>query len=269
MTSVDLAAEKMLVGIWTEISVRGLGHLDRVRGYLFNMLDGEATPENRLDRELFRHLFVPGLGAGPYFDPELLPPLDGTTELIEIQNEAEAAFQKRDLLIDHSDLTVGRSPLARAGWDCLYFRKEFHDVADTHRLFPATSAYLQRHRLATEALFSRLAPQTVIEPHSDCANYVATVHLPLSDSAAYLQVSGIKKCYSAGNAIIFDSSFVHSVENASELPRDILLFNVWHPDLSDDEVRALEMIRHLWGHSITFDPDSGFSENPTVVGSWA
>jgi len=64
MTPADLAAERMLVGTWTEISVRGLGHLDRVRGYLFNMLDGEATPENRLDRELFGIFSYQGSAPG-------------------------------------------------------------------------------------------------------------------------------------------------------------------------------------------------------------
>lgn len=253
-------AEEMIQGIWSGISSR-LGQLDRVRSYLFNMLDGGATPANTADRELFRHLYVPGLSAGPYFDPERLPPLNGATELTTIQEEAQEAFRQRNRLTDHSDLVVGNAPSAKAGWDCLYFRKEFADVDETHRLFPATSAFLRRHRLATEALFSRLAPQTSIEPHSDCANYVATVHLPLVDSPASICVADIKKGYSAGETIFFDSSFVHSVENAASFPRDILLFNVWHPELSDDEIAALELIRHLWGRSATFDPDNGFTES--------
>ena len=130
---------------------------------------------------------------------------------------------------------------------------------ETHQLFPATSRYLRRHRLATEALYSRLAPQTTIEPHSDCANYVATVHLPLADSPATIRVDGIEKGYVAGQTIFFDSSFTHSVENGGRDARDILLFNVWHPELSDDEVTALGMIRELWPASTAFDPDTGFN----------
>lgn len=254
-------AEEMIQGIWSGISGRGLGHLDRVKAYLFNMLDGEATPSNRPDRELFKHLYVPGLRAGPYFDPGKLSPLNGAAELAAIQKEAREAFRQKNLLTDHSDLVVGSTPSAQAGWDCLYFRKEFADVDETQRLFPATSAYLRRHRLATEALFSRLAPKTRIEPHSDCANYVATVHLPLTDSTASICVADVEKGYVAGKAIFFDSSFVHSVENAAAFPRDILLFNVWHPDLSDDEVAALKLIRHLWSHSVAFDPDNGFTDS--------
>lgn len=253
-------AEEMIQGIWSRISSRGLGHLDRIKDYLFNMLDGEATPANSPDRELFRYLYVPGLGAGPYFDPEILPRLQGKAELAAIQEEAREAFRQRNLLTDHSDLVVGNAPSAQAGWDCLYFRKEFADIGETHRLFPATSDYLRRHRLATEALFSRLAPQTSIEPHSDCANYVATVHLPLTDSTASIFVAGIKKGYAAGETVFFDSTFVHSVENPAILPRDILLFNVWHPDLSDEEVAALELIRHFWVRSVAFDPDDGFAK---------
>lgn len=253
-------AEEMIQGIWSRISSHGLGHLDRIKVYLFNMLDGNATPANSPDRELFRFLYVPGLGAGPYFDPESLPPLNGAAELAAIQEEAIAAFRQRKLLTDHSDLVIGNAPLAQAGWDCLYFRKEFVDIGETHRLFPATSAYLRRQRIATEALFSRLVPQTSIEPHSDCANYVATVHLPLVDSTASILVSGIEKGYAAGAPIFFDSTFIHSVENGAPVPRDILLFNVWHPDLSDEEVAALELIRRLWVRSVAFDPDDGFAE---------
>jgi aspartyl/asparaginyl beta-hydroxylase (cupin superfamily) len=252
-------AEEIIQTIWSSLCGRGLGHLDRVHGYLSNMVDGSATPENGPQRELFRHLYVPGLGPGPYFDPDSLPQLDRADELAAIQEEARSAFAQGTLLIDHSDLVVGNAPSVQARWDCLYFRKEFVDVEETHRLFPATSRFLRRHRLATEALYSRLAPQTTIEPHSDCANYVATVHLPLGDSPATIRVADIEKGYVAGQTIFFDSSFTHSVENAASNARDILLFNVWHPELSDDEISALTMIRELWPASTAFDPDSGFS----------
>lgn len=251
-------AEEMLNSIWEAICAHGLGHLDRVKDYLFNMLDGDIAPANTSDRELFRHLYFPGLSPGPYFDPDKLPTMDGEQELASIQTEARSAFASRTLLTDHSDLVIGSTPSAKAGWDCLYFRREFMDVVETHRLFPVTSAYLRRHRLATEALFSRLAPQTSIEPHSDCANYVATVHLPLSDSTAKIRVAGIENGYTTGATIFFDSSFTHSVENLSIHPRDILLFNVWHPDLSNEEIVGLQLIRHGWRRSVNFDPDDGF-----------
>lgn len=251
--------EEIIQAIWSSLCDRGLGHLDRVHEYLSNMLDGSATPENGPQRELFRNLYVPDLSSEPYFDPAILPQLGGATELAAIQEEARSAFAQGALLTDHSDLVVGNAPSVRAGWDCLYFRREFVDVDETHRLFPATSRYLRRHRLATEALYSRLAPQTTIEPHSDCANYVATVHLPLTDSPATIRVSDIEKGYVAGQTIFFDSSFIHSVENGASNARDILLFNVWHPELSDDEVTALTMIRELWPASTAFDPDTGFN----------
>lgn len=259
MAYVKSPPEEMIQRIWRALCSRGFAHLDRVRGYLWNMLDGGSTPENRSNREFFRHLYVPGLGAGPYFDPDDLPPLHGIAELAAIQEEARSAFKQRALLTDHSDLVVGSDPTAKAGWDCLYFRKQFADVKETRLLFPSTSAYLRRHRLAAEALFSRLAPKTNIESHSDRANYVATVHIPLSDSSAVICVSGIEKVYIAGQPIFFDSSFVHSVDNKAAVPRDILLFNVWHPDLSDEEISAIEIVRELWDPSIAFDPDDGFS----------
>ncbi|MES2057486.1 MAG: aspartyl/asparaginyl beta-hydroxylase domain-containing protein [Pseudomonadota bacterium] len=248
----------MVRDIWSRICAQRWSHLDRIERYLFNMLDGEATPENSSSRELFRRLYIPGLGAGPYYGADALQSPVGIDELAAIQGEAISAFGERALVTDHSDLVVANDSSARAAWDCVYFRKEFKDVEKTHHLFPVTSAFLKRQRLATEALFSRLAPSTNIERHSDCANYVTTVHLPLMDSSSVINVAGAARQYVSGQVIIFDSSFYHSVDNSSCFNRDILLFNIWHQDLSDQEIAAMMLIRNHWNSAISFDPESGF-----------
>ena len=36
--------------------------------------------------------------------------------------------------------------------------------------------------------------------------------------------------------MVFDDSFYHEAMNASDKPRVVLIVDVWHPDLSDEEV---------------------------------
>ena len=42
--------------------------------------------------------------------------------------------------------------------------------------------------------------------------------------------------------IIFDDSFEHEAENTSDLPRVVLIIDIWHPDLSNDDVSFIREI---------------------------
>ena len=39
--------------------------------------------------------------------------------------------------------------------------------------------------------------------------------------------------------LVFDDSFLHSAENNSENARAVLIFDIWHPDLTDAEKEAI------------------------------
>lgn len=44
-----------------------------------------------------------------------------------------------------------------------------------------------------------------------------------------------------GKCLLFDDSFLHEAENNSEeRPRVVLIVDVWHPDLTDEEVLVIE-----------------------------
>lgn len=42
--------------------------------------------------------------------------------------------------------------------------------------------------------------------------------------------------FAVGTPLVFDDSFVHEAWNRAATPRLVLIFDVWHPDLSDSEV---------------------------------
>lgn len=51
-----------------------------------------------------------------------------------------------------------------------------------------------------------------------------------------------------GEALIFDDAFEHSVWNDGDEERALLLFDLWHPDLTVDEITAVKaMFREVEG----------------------
>ena len=89
--------------------------------------------------------------------------------------------------------------------------------------------------------YSTLSGGASIEPHCGPMNLRLRVHVPLRvpDGECGLMVGGEAMDWS-GDAIVFDDSYEHSAWNRTDSERVVLLFDVWHPELERDEVRAVE-----------------------------
>jgi hypothetical protein len=91
--------------------------------------------------------------------------------------------------------------------------------------------------------FSEIGPDTFIAPHCGVTNVKLRVQLALTAPAAgercAMRVADRTISYWAGQAFVFDDSFVHAVENASAATRVVLLVDVWHPDLPARPQRAI------------------------------
>ena len=46
-----------------------------------------------------------------------------------------------------------------------------------------------------------------------------------------------------GECMVFDDSFEHEAWHKGDVTRIVLVFDVWHPDLSDKEVQFLAMLQ--------------------------
>jgi aspartyl/asparaginyl beta-hydroxylase (cupin superfamily) len=92
------------------------------------------------------------------------------------------------------------------------------------------------------AFWSAITSRTHIQPHHGPTNKKLRCQFPLiipdSDSCT-LTAGGITQSLEQGKCLIFDDSFVHEAKNDSTEPRVILIFDVWHPDLSDEEVGGI------------------------------
>jgi aspartyl/asparaginyl beta-hydroxylase (cupin superfamily) len=100
---------------------------------------------------------------------------------------------------------------------------------------------------AGAACFSVLAPKTHIKAHSGFTNIRWRLHLPLvvpPDCA--MRVGTETRSWEEGVCLIFDDSAEHEVWNRSEKYRAVLLFDIWHPDLTALEIQALDHLLGYW-----------------------
>lgn len=83
------------------------------------------------------------------------------------------------------------------------------------------------------AFFSILEPHTKIPPHTGVTNTRLTVHLPLIvPPGCGFRVGGETREWQEGKAWVFDDTIEHEAWNDSSLPRTILIFDIWHPQLT-------------------------------------
>jgi aspartate beta-hydroxylase len=203
---------------------------ERFAAYIATLRDAGDTPS-------LAH--YPDLPSQAWYDPRSLP-IAGDLERHAPQIIAEYRA------LDPAQFTREKEPIARDGaWDVfiLYERGRKHD--DRTRRTPTVAAIVEQHRtvrsLAGLVYFSRLAPHTHVAPHRGPTNMRVRIHLGIDVPAnCGIRVNDVPAKWLNGACIAFDDSLPHAVWNESDRERIVLVVDVWHPDLSDDEVRLIE-----------------------------
>lgn len=86
------------------------------------------------------------------------------------------------------------------------------------------------------AMFSLLKPRTRIPPHTGVTNARLVVHLPLIvPEACGFRVGNDTREWVPGKAWVFDDTIEHEAWNDSDKLRTVLIFDIWHPDLTPAE----------------------------------
>ncbi len=111
---------------------------------------------------------------------------------------------------------------------------------------PATTELLSQLPLARlagvapEAFFSILRPGAHILPHHGISNAKVAVHLPLLvPEQCAIRVGEEWRNWREGQCLIFDDSFEHEAYNRGTEVRVVLIFEVWHPDVTTTEAQVL------------------------------
>jgi aspartyl/asparaginyl beta-hydroxylase (cupin superfamily) len=134
-------------------------------------------------------------------------------------------------------------------WSAFYLWKNGQPVPENLARCPRTAAALANVPFSDVAnrspsvLFSQLRPGARIPPHSGLVNTRLICHLPLIvPPGCGLRVGNDTRTPVEGRAWAFDDTIEHEAWNESDRTRVILLFEVWRPELSDEErglVRAM------------------------------
>ena len=170
-----------------------------------------ATAEIRAEFE--RALLQDSAGAVPYIDYPDGVPLDQWAELNKSRRWSAFFLWRDGQRIDaHADRCPRTaSLLAKA------------PTADVRGYAPT-------------AFFSILDKKSHIPPHCGVTNSRLIVHLPLVvPGNCRFRVGSETREWEVGKAWVFDDTIEHEAWNDSDVPRAILIFDTWHPDLTAGE----------------------------------
>jgi len=211
--------------------------------------------------------FVPDLAPIPVYGPGHLPwqqKLEDAFQDIReefLANWEQARDEERPYL-EPSAANLGENwkPIADSlNWGSLHLYKQGVANSRLVGLFPVSLAACRAVPLVdtpggpSEILFSVLQGEQRIPPHFGVANTAVTVHMPIitTDRSAIRIVDDVFK-WQQGKVVAFDDTFEHESWNESAEPRVNLIFETWHPDLTDDEKGAITMAfatRKSWSDS--------------------
>lgn len=88
---------------------------------------------------------------------------------------------------------------------------------------------------------SRLSPHTEVTAHRGPTNLRLRLHMPflVPEGDCGMRVGDQTYSWSEGKAVVFDDYYEHEVWNRTNQQRIVLVADLWHPDLSHEEVNLL------------------------------
>lgn len=223
----------------------GRDALDRVYEFIKYCKYEKEIPElpelQEIDPEYF-----PGLRAKPWWDPS---EIDGDWVAKVKEGLPYVQGELADLLEEKEEAMIADSVQNKVmgeGWSGFRLQRLGDWLPKNCEQFPQTVQLLQEAKapLAMRGVIvARQVPGSGVLPHSDGRNIFLTAHFGLSiPEDCDITVGGVTTNWIEDEAIILDTSFVHSTRNSSEEDRFVLIVDFWHPDLTVPEREALEFI---------------------------
>ena len=213
-------------------------------------------------------MYFPQIPAVEFLDRADFPWLDAVesatagirAELTALLNTAGSGLEPYVAYPDGVPLDQWRELNRSRRWSAYFLWSEGAARPEHLARCPQTAAVLARVPLcdvpghAPTAFFSVLDAHTDIPPHTGVTNTRLTVHLPLivPENCGF-RVGSERREWIAGKAWVFDDTIEHAAWNHSDVPRAILIFDIWNPYLSAaerDMVRAAtEAVGNHYGGS--------------------
>jgi aspartate beta-hydroxylase len=217
----------------------------RFQRYVEGLADADAAAAAGGPRRI--GAIYPDLPSRPWHDPHDFP----------IVRDLESQFDavRAELLALQDDRFHRESErISRTGdWDVAFLYERGRRRDEVCAACPVTTRAIETHRairtLAGLSYVSRMRGGTHIEAHRGPTNLRVRCHLALEvpDGDCAISVGGETRRWVPGSCLVFDDYFVHEAWNHTDQDRLVLIVDLWHPGLSDTEVRLLEAL-HAYAH---------------------
>lgn len=219
-----------------------------------DILMGRRSAEMTLQQP--RSYYFPGLPQRRYYErsefpwaAELEQQAGAIREEVLALGDDESRFQPY-LYTDTSRPLRGQHGLIDSpDWSTLMLWDGGAPVEGNIEHFPRTAAAVEKLDLvhmdkrAPCIMFSRLKAGAHITPHTGLLNVRLVCHLGLIiPEGCMFRVGGQDREWHEGELLVFDDSVMHEAVNKGTKDRIILIFEIWRPELSQEERQAVTVI---------------------------
>lgn len=171
--------------------------------------------------------------AAPYAPVEAFPELGLLRERWqEIRAEALALREAQQIKASDRYDDVGFNSFFRRGWKRFYLKWYDDAHPSASALCPRTTELLRSIPSVKAAMFAELPPGGHLRKHRDPYAGSLRYHLGLvtpGDDRCYIEVDGQRYSWRDGEAVMFDETFIHRAENATDCNRIILFCDIERP----------------------------------------
>ena len=192
-------------------------------------------------------MYFPRLPAIEFYERSDFPWLDSIeaaaddirAELVGLLQEGPAVLRPYVDIPTGMPLDQWRELNQSRRWGVYYLWQEGTAIPDHIARFPRTVKALEAWPrcevpgCSPTAVFSILDAKTHIPAHTGVANTRLIVHLPLIVPPGCLfRVGAERREWHPGKAFVFDDTFEHEAWNDSDVPRAVLILDIWSPHVS-------------------------------------
>jgi aspartyl/asparaginyl beta-hydroxylase (cupin superfamily) len=192
-----------------------------------------------------RRFYFPALPQIQFYerdDFEWVASIEAATDAI--RSELESVMEDASRFAPYLQSDDSRSALVNSDdWSAYHLWKHGERNSEAGSLCPTAFKVLETapqpdiHADGPIALFSKLRPHTRIPKYTGMVNTRLICHLPLivTENQGAVRVGNETRPWVEGELMIFDDSIVHEAWNDGDSDSVVLLFDVWRPELSEEE----------------------------------
>ncbi len=195
------------------------------------------------------YYYLPELAQIQFFDRAKFPWIgkveaataDIRAELMQVLEDG-AAFKPYVQADPRRPRNPDNRMIGNPEWSAFYLWKDGEAVAENAARCPKTLAALadvpmpRVPKRSPSILFSLMRPGAHIPAHNGFVNTRLICHLPLVvPGQCHFRVGNEVREWVEGKAWVFDDTIEHEAWNRSNRTRVVLLFEIWRPELSDEE----------------------------------